>query len=757
MLRTAALIASIVIAGAVAWAASQTPAPNPASAPASSFSAERAYADVAAIGSKAHPLGSAEHDRVRDYLIRRCRDLGLEASIVRGQAIVPTAFPAALLVDGGETQDIVCTFPGKDRELPALGLMAHYDTVPSSPGAADDSAGVATALETVRVLKAAGPPLRDVMLVFTDGEEAGLLGSRALFAAGGPARRPGLVLNMEAHGGGGRVYMFETGAGDGRLIDLFRRAVTGPTAASLSGYVYSLMPAGTDFTIVRQHGASGFNFAFEDLPFDYHAASSTPAALDRGSLQHMGDQVLPLARTIAASRGLPGRAPDVVYADLLGGPVLAYPAWAGWLLLAGAAGVLGISFGRAFGREPFGWLSALRGAGTMVLTAIVAGLVLFLVRHGTGVGFGLLEEKPLMARFGLYEAALAAGCLSALVLCPLVLRLGRPRFWSAYAGVCGAGLFLAAALQVRAPLTAYLATWPLLVAALLAAALAFRWEGAADAPSARLFVAAVAVLPLAQLFYTAHPVALSVGAELPEAFAVFTALATLMLFPLLWPDGRDRAAWALGSVALLVALGATLVLRLTDPWSPRHPRPTEVVYVADLDHGRFLRASPLPGLDAWTRTTLSADGGAVSRQPLRPFARRAWTAPAGPAPVARPDLSVARSGNAVTLTLTPAGSARELLLELRPSAAVSDVRVNGRLAAASVPAGRQIILDWRAPTGPVTIAFQTADHLELGLRYAQISDGWPQGARPLPALPASAMPWEDSGSTVLLGSASRRW
>jgi hypothetical protein len=758
MLRTAALAACIAIAGAIAWTASRTPAPRSATAAAAAFSAERAYADVAEIGSEPHPLGSAEHDRVRDYLAGRCRELGLEVRVGSDEAIAPTAYPTAVLVDGANVQDIVCTLRGRNRSRPALGLMAHYDTVPSSPGAADDSTGVAAALETVRALEAKGPPLRDVLLLFTDGEEAGLLGARALFASGDMGRRLGLVLNMEAHGGGGRVYMFETGAHDGQLIDLFRRTAVNPTAASLSGYVYAQMPAGTDFTIARDHGVTGLNFAFEGLPFDYHAASSTPAALDRGSLQHMGDQVLSVARAVAFEPELPKAAPDVVYADLLGGPIVAYPVWAGWLLLAGAAGVLAVSFRRAFASEPFGWASALRGAGALILTAVAAGLVLLLIREGTGAGVGLLGEKPLLARFGLYEAALAAGCLGSALACALIAGEGRSRFWSAYSGACALGLALALGLQVLAPLTAYLATWPLLIAAVLAAALAFRWEGSARAGSAQVFAAALAVLPLAQLLYTAHPIALSIGAELPAVFAVFTVLAALMLFPLLWPHGRARTAWALGVLALLIALGCTLALRLTRPWSPRHPRPAEVVYVADLDHGRFLRASPLPRLDAWTRRALMADsGGAVGRQPLAPFARRAWTSPARPIAIVRPQLSETRSGDTVTLTLTPGGGARELVLEFEPTTPVSAVTVDGRMAAASVPAGRHIILDWRAPGGPVSMAFHAPDHSELAARYAQIVDGWPADAPRPPAPSPSVMPWGDAGSTVLLGSAHYGW
>ena len=52
------------------------PAPKPASAPAGEFSAERALAlHREVIGSVPHPVGSAEHDAVRDRLVARFRAL----------------------------------------------------------------------------------------------------------------------------------------------------------------------------------------------------------------------------------------------------------------------------------------------------------------------------------------------------------------------------------------------------------------------------------------------------------------------------------------------------------------------------------------------------------------------------------------------------------------------------------------------------------------------------------------------------------
>lgn len=64
--------------------------------------------------------------------------------------------------------------PGK-----ALLVMAHYDSVPLSPGACDNAAAVAILLELARVLRSE-PPARPVILAFTAAEEVGLAGAEAL-------------------------------------------------------------------------------------------------------------------------------------------------------------------------------------------------------------------------------------------------------------------------------------------------------------------------------------------------------------------------------------------------------------------------------------------------------------------------------------------------------------------------------------------------------------------------------------------------
>ena len=752
MARTIALLLGVLLAGVIAWAASRTPAPAPDRP--GQFSGQRAFADVQAIAARPHPIGSADHDRVRDYIISRFTGLGLQVRIQYGHAFEREIGGGEAYFEGGEVQNIVAVLPGKSGATPAVAVMAHYDTVPSSPGAADDTVGVASALEIARILKAAGPPEHDIVFLITDGEEAGLLGARSFFAGDPLASRIGAVLNMESRGGGGRAYMFETGPNDGAMIDLFTANAANPTASSLAGYVYAHMSNDTDFTVSRKRGIAGFNYAFIGRPFDYHAASSTAAVLDRGSLQHIGQQVLSATRALSQAKALPAPRADVVYSDLLGGPMIVYPTWAGWLVLAAAGALAWVSLRKALAVERWSLVDTLRGAGAMLLTAALAALLLHLARLGTGVGGSFRAEKALLSRFDIFEAALALICLGVSIVVPAVVGLGKPRFWSAFAGALGLGFVLAIGLQAAAPLVAFMLAWPLLVATLIAAALAFRWVGGWERPSAAFFVALVGGLALAQLAYVAHPVALGVGAELPEALAAFLLMAALPFFPLLWPaQGDGRRPW-IGVGALVLALGPIGFVRVAQPWDARHPRPTHVVFAADIDHHRFLRATGIPKPDAWTLSALPGDGGPVKQRPLEPILGQNLSAGAWPVTVERPVYAILPlTGGRTTIRLAPVGArARQLAVDVKTSGSFVDARINGLPASFADKPGQWTHIVWDAPSDGLVVSFATKPATHLQTRYGVVIDGWPRDAPALPRRPANAMPWQNSDTTVLIGS-----
>jgi Zn-dependent M28 family amino/carboxypeptidase len=83
----------------------------------------------------------------------------------------PTVYPELRGIN------IVATKPGEVTD--AIFIGAHHDTVPDSPGADDNGAGVSALLELARVLA----PMRfrrSIILAALDMEEIGLLGARAL-------------------------------------------------------------------------------------------------------------------------------------------------------------------------------------------------------------------------------------------------------------------------------------------------------------------------------------------------------------------------------------------------------------------------------------------------------------------------------------------------------------------------------------------------------------------------------------------------
>ena len=750
MPRAFQLLLCLALAGTIAWTAGRTPAPRPEGA--GHFSAVAAMADVRAIAARPHPIGSPEHARVRDYVAGRLRGLGLRTQVWTDEAMQVSAAPTGAYVSGGRIQDVIGVLPGRSPAAPAVLVMAHYDTVPGSPGAADDSAGVAVALQVAGRLQARGPPERDVVFLITDGEEAGLLGARAFFARHPLARRVGAVLNLESRGGGGRVYMFETGPGNGGMIALFARAVRNPTANSLSGFVYDRMPNDTDFSLAKAKGLPGLNFAFIGRPFDYHAPSATPANLDQGSLQHMGDQVLAAAAALAFSPRLPRPAPDVVYADLLGGPIVRYPPWGGWVVLALAAALGGAVLRPRLRAEGLQGRDALRGAAAPLLSAVAAGALATGARALTGAGPGFAELGPLLARFGLYEAVLAILALAAALAVFALLSAGRPRFWSAFAGAFLTLLLLAVGLQLAAPVAAHVLAWPVLATAVLALLAGRGREGRPRG----LVWAVLAAPPLAWLMYLAHAVALGVGTGIPAAPAALAPMATLLLFPLLSAASPGRARAQLWTAALVLAAGAALVaaIRLQDPFSPRHPRPTDIRYVVDRQEPdrppRFLRTSALGRDQAWIRAALTADGGRglhVEPGEVSPLLEASVIAPARPVTVAGPQVRAARSSDGrLRLEITPSAPDAALRVQI-DAKALRAAQANGRPIRLQAGA-RRLEVSWSDPAG---LALTLESSGPVHVRYAETRPSWPAEARPLPPRPPGLAPWGRSDSTVVLG------
>ena len=762
-MRSGLFFVAMVAALLLAALALRAPGAQPADIPEQQFSAGRAMEDIRVIAARPHPIGSADASRVRSYLVSRIAALGLSPRLGVGQGTF--SLPERRIFVAGRVVNIVGVLPGAQRDLPAILLMAHYDTVPNSPGAADDTAGVAAALEIVANLKAAGPRLRNVIVLFTDGEEAGLLGSDSFFASDALARRVGLVINLEARGGGGRAMMFETNGRVGGIVSAYGHAAPLPSANSLAAFVYRRMPNRTDFTNAARRGVAGLNFAYLGDELDYHTAHATPENIDPGSVQHMGDSVLSLVAQLSNAREYPDGAGERVYADILGRGFIAYPVRGGWIIIGLSAALVGFAAMRWRREGAFQPGDVLRGVGLFLSVAIGVGMALGFIGWSM-LGFSDVQMKySLLARYGFVlggyvalAAGLGLGVIAGFLGVSFLGRHAQPEgLW------CGGFALLLAAsvgLQIAAPTTAFMAAWPLLVAALAAALPPVLFAG----QGARALIAATVIgtLGAAQTAEWGGQIFGALGVNVPTLLTVQAATIPILLWPSIVALAQSSRAW-IAPAALVLLGGIGILYARFAPADAAHPRLTEAFYAAGPGPQDFNRIADFPRLDEWSQAALGADGGEALRDELQPFLpMKVWAAAAKPASVAKPGIVVAGSEmrgsrRFLTLRLMPARHGRELRLFLKPSVALGDVALNGQPITASLAADVWTGFGYAAPPGDgITLSFSAAGSGRIEAKLAEVADGWPEGAA-VPPKPAGFMPWRYSDVTVGLTDFSTAW
>jgi hypothetical protein len=410
------LIASLLVltlALALGWARMQPPRAAGLDAPSDAFSAGRALEVLhdLLVEEQPHPVGSMQNARVRERIVARLESLGYEVSVQEALSdkITKTEFETV--------RNILAWMPGRE-EGPALALMAHYDSVPAGPGVADDGSSVATILELARILKQEGPYRNPILFLFTDGEEAGLLGARAFLREHPWASDVGVVINLEARGSSGQSLMFETSPGNAWLIDAYAKSVPFPASNSLMYEIYRIMPNDTDLTPFKEAGIAGLNFAFIKDGIYYHSAEDNFAHLDPGSVQHHGESALAVTRRLAEMELSTQSAGNAIYMDVLGLGVVRWPE--SWTLPLNGIAMLLLAF--AAWRLVRGGRMTLGGMGLGALAAFVtiSGSILL------GLGLTWLiatlagapqpwTGTPLPTRIALWAGGLLSGLLAGAV------------------------------------------------------------------------------------------------------------------------------------------------------------------------------------------------------------------------------------------------------------------------------------------------------------------------------------------------------
>ncbi|MCG5213657.1 M20/M25/M40 family metallo-hydrolase [Streptosporangium soli] len=569
---------------------------SPAGAPAREFSAQRALTQIENFATKPHPMGTAEHGRVREYLVNELRRLGLRPEVHEAVGVAPRTEQGSPATTG-RVFNIVTVIPGT-APTGRVFVTAHYDSVPEGPGANDDGAGTASAIETARALTASGTRLRnDVVFLITDGEEPGLLGAEA-FVAGHPlAKGSSVVINNEARGAKGPVLMFRSTTPNSGLISTFGSAAPQPVADSAFAELMRLLPNDTDFTAFKPGGMAVLDSAYANAGTYYHSVLDDPAHVDLATLQQMGDNTLALARAFGGAdlaRLTAGH--DLVYFNLPPGLLVRYPTWTATLLgVVALSAALGLIF-----------LARRRGVVTLRRTLLATALGLIPLGLAVGVGSvfwdliktirpelgGTATTTPYQPEAFYFAVLALAGTITVAWYALLRRRLGAAEL---ALGMLTWAALMSFGLGIVSPGASHLAAWPALGAALGGLA-ALRCP-----PRWRVVALAAGLVPAALILAPGAWNVLPTGLKyVGYAVMPLTVLLCGLLLPLaetVWPRRRSPLV-PLTALAVSIALLATGLM--TERVDKDHPRRTSLAYGLDADTGKAVwLTSKAP--DTWAR------------------------------------------------------------------------------------------------------------------------------------------------------------
>jgi hypothetical protein len=561
----------------------------------SAFSASRAMRHITHIAQAPHPIGSPEVVRVRSYLLEQIKALGYAPELQGGTIVLPDKRTVATV------QNIVVRVPGSVPGK-ALLLAAHYDSAPGSPGGADDGASIGAILETLRALKQGAPLRNDLIVLFSDGEEAGLLGAHYFISHSPLVKNIGVALNFEFRGNSGPVWMFDSSGQNGKLIQEWASAAPRPLGSSLLYEIYRLMPNDTDLTAFKP-AFPGLGFAAGEQYNSYHTALDSAQLLNKATLQELGDTMLALARHFGNRPLEHMAAADVVYFDLPGIGVVSYGGSAalalGGLVLLGFAGVL--VWARRSGQ------ARLRRIARATLVILLGCILLAVVCQLIWLGLRQVHPGyPLLLHGSTYNGNWYLAAFAALSVAGFVWMLNKlqPRFApiELALGALMLNMLALAATSVLLPGASFLFTWPVLPV-LLALGLLLavpRLMASTNLMTLLLLAAAApAVLlftPLFHLLYFALTPLMLAGTIL------FGCLLLCVISPLLVPAGH-------GKVLRRTALGGSLALfiagAMTSGFDAERPQPNNLFYTQDDATGPAYLVSDDEKLDSWSLGVLA--------------------------------------------------------------------------------------------------------------------------------------------------------
>ena len=754
------MLGSVVLFALLALNEQTPPRAVAATAPAEEFSSARAFTHIEAIARTPHEMGSAEHAVVRDYLVGQLTALGANPEIQK-TTLVTTRRGGA---EAGTVENILARLNGTNSSKAVL-LVSHYDSVATGPGASDNSAGVASLLETLRALKSLPPLKNDVMLLFTDGEEVGLLGAQAFVSEHPWVKDVGVVLNFEARGNSGPSMMFESSNQNGALVRELAKAAPYPVANSLSFDIYKLLPNDTDFTAFRESKLPGMNFAYIEGLTRYHTQLDSIANVDQRSVQHHGSNALALARHFGNLDLTQRPQPNAVYFNLPGSILVHYSS--AWILpLTGFAALVFVAvvvYGLRKKQLTIGGMAV--GFLACLLTIIVAGAVVFafwFVISLTTIAYARMTfgDTYNSSLYLIGFTALTIGIVTTLFM--LVRR--KIRVENLLVGGLLWWLIILVLSSLFLPGGSYLFTWPLLFSLFaLAATFVIKSRAVPENQETRLKLAIVFALgalpgllllvPLIGQIFTALTV------QVVFIPMIFVVLLLWTLIPLL-DHLTSQRRWLLSSIAVAMGFVFIGIAGLTAGFNKNNPQPYHLIYGLDLDAGKAIWATAEGRPDKWAAQFFA--GGAAERGPLRQYYyknQRAFLS--SPAPVATlqsPEVTVVsdkknEAGNrTMRLHINAPQTDSNVFINVSSTAKTLQASINGKELKEAKPRfefGTDWGLRYYAPQDGIDLDLEFESAVTVKIHVVGLSRGLPDIPNtPVKSRPEQMMPapylWSDS-------------
>jgi Peptidase family M28 len=719
------------------------PVAAPADSPLAEFSSSRAMKHLQAIAGAPRPVGSSAHAGVRDYIMAQLISMGLRPEL---QTTTVNSNRHGF-TNAATVQNIAAKLKGEGGGK-AVMLASHYDSVATGNGASDDGAAVAAVLETVRALKTGSALKNDVLLLFTDGEEAGLLGAKAFVDEHPWAKDVGVVLNFEARGNSGPSIMFETSDKNGWLIGEFARSAPHPVANSLAYEIYRLLPNDTDLSIFKEAGLAGYGFAYIGGLTRYHTQLDNVENVDERSLQHHGSYALALARRLG-TRDLENRKePNAIYFNPFGTFFIHYPGVLAAPLMVFTvllfAGVVVLGFRKKRLTVPGIAWGALASFMCMVIAPTVVALAWWLIRKVHGGYELILQGDTYNGYFYMTSFVLLTVALTSAVY----RRLGkRGNVESLTVGGLFWWVILTVAVTLFLPGGSYLFTWPLL-STLAGLGIVFALRRA-EAFSLKPFAAlTLCALPGVLLF---SPLIQQVFIGLSLRMSGVVMLLLVILLGLLVPQLRLMNAfggrrWI--AALVLVSLGFIAAGSMTSGFSPDRREPYNLFYALDADTGRAVWASYFRQRNEWTSRLLPAASGTRRLPEYFPGNEHEFVeSQAPPAALSPPEIQVlgdSRNNGSRTLRLRVVSARRApfISVSLKSSAVVARAAVNGRpvlprkTLARAAPDSPWVLNYYALPEDGVELTLELSSSQPVEIRVIDRSYGFPE----LPGMTITSRP-----------------